>query len=109
MHEGPLALNLLHHARKTLLIGKLLHNNFTEKNSVAVDIQLCCLADSHLFSDFRCGVNWCSWGCCLGLDCKLGRPKIGQLGFPLIVGFCLHENISRADISMNDFTTMVEM
>jgi len=65
-HEGPSALNYLHHARKTLFHWKLTHNHFTQENSIAVDIQLCCLMDPHLFSDFRGYVKWCTWACGFG-------------------------------------------
>jgi len=49
VHEGPSALNYLHHARKTLFHWKLTHNNFTQENSVAVNVQLCCLMNPSLF------------------------------------------------------------
>ena len=76
MHEGPLALNLLHHARKTLLIRKLFRGNFTEENSIAVNVQLWCLTDSHIFLNFR------SWVSCVPVtrfwlctSWRRGRPE----------------------------------
>ena len=55
MHEviRPSTLNYLHHTRKMPIHWKLTYNHFTQKNSVAVDIQFCCLTDPQLFSDVR--------------------------------------------------------
>ena len=39
MHEGPLVSNDFHHARNTFLIWKPFLSNFTEENSITVDIK----------------------------------------------------------------------
>ena len=76
MHEGPPTLNYLYHARKTIFHWKLTHNYFTQENSVAVDVHLCCLMNPHLFSDFRGCASRCTWACGLGLNCKLVRTRV---------------------------------
>ena len=109
MHEGPCDSNCLDHARKTPIHWKLLYSHFAQENSVAVDIQLSCLTDPHIFSDFRGCVRRCTWACGLGLDCKLCRTKIRELSFPLVVWFGLQKDISRTHISVDDFSLLVKV
>jgi len=111
MHEviRPSTLNYLHHTRKMPIHWKLTYNHFTQKNSVAVDIQFCCLTDPQLFSDFRGCVKRCTWACGLGLNCKLCRTKIREFGLPLVVWFGLQKDIGRAHISVDDFALLVKV